>query len=770
VSGPVQIGHARRRLSTGAGVPPFPETVRKVRQPVAVVVSRFPKITETFILREIEALERLGQPVRLVPLLEHRDPVVHPRALPWVEEALYTPFLSGPILRENLAALREGPAYYLRTLLRVVIGSASGLRALAGAVTLFPKAVYLGRRLADEGVGHVHAHFATHPATVAHVASAFSGIPYSFTAHAHDIFLASSRPLLGSKIRAAAFVRTISDYNRRFLEARYPTARDRMHVIHMGLDPTKYRRHSVHPGRVLCVASLRAYKGIETLITACDRAPLRDRTFELLLVGDGPQRARLTRQVRRLGLEDRVRLLGARTEDEVTELLATAELFVHPSCVTRSGWMDGIPVALMEAMATGVPVVSTWVSGIPELVGDRDSGRLVFPSNPDELAEVLAGLLDDPQAARTMGERGRRAVRERFELDGCATQLIQVLERHSLEPPSPAEAIERVVRAHLNPRAQVSLRRLHQRPDSTVAEVSVLDPGGGDPKAWVVKIHRELHAAERTAAERATVEFETLRLLEDGRHGGAAPIPPAPPAVALVAEEGALILGRVPAVPLDERIRAWRRRGTRVLEQRLLPSARAAGLWLRWFQDLTRPAVTGCCEEIVAHVRERALEDLAFAEARLSRSVAERTRAMLESCDPASVGAGRVPVGHHCDFWPGNVLEIDSHISVIDFEGFRPGLAYQDAGRFMVHLDLALARPWLAGSRERVRAAFLAGYGSVEDQDRELWSLCVASEALALLARQANGRRTRRSLLSTWRSRPVVRWLDWALASGAESP
>lgn len=745
-------------------------TAPRLRRPVAFVVSRFPKVTETFILREIEELERQGRPVRLVPLLEHRDEVVQPRARPWVEEALYTPFLSGAILRENVAAFREHPVRYLRILGRVVVGSASGLRALAGAVSLFPKAVFLGRRLAREGVGHIHAHFATHPATVAHIASAFTGVPYSFTAHAHDIFLASSRPLLKQKVRAASFVRAISDYNRRFLEARYGAARGKVRVVHMGLDPSDYQRAAVHPARIVCVASLRPYKGITTLIEACARPPLRERSFELLLVGDGPQRGRLTRRVRRLGLEDRVHLLGVRTEDEVSELLSTAELFVHPSCVTRAGWMDGIPVALMEAMATGVPVVSTWVSGIPELLAHGEAGRLVFPSNPDELAEALAALLADPDAAAAMAERGRRMVEEHFGLEHCVGQLAELLDRHSVEAPAVADTVTRALRAE-GPEAQVALRRLHERPDSTVAEVSVTGPPGAGRRERVVKVHREVTGAERTAEQRATVEFDTVRLLgRDGRPDGSA-APPVPTALSLARQEAALVLERVAARPLDERIRRWRRHGRRELERRLVPSVRAAGVWLRWFQDRTRVAPTGGCWDIAAGVRARALDDLASVESRLPPGLAKRAGGVLDACDPACVARGHAPVGHHCDFWPGNVLEADAQVTVIDFEGFRHGLPYQDVARFLVHLDLALARPWLATCGTRAETAFLDGYGAGDDLDGELWTLCLSAEALALLARDAEGTRGGGTGPSAWwRARRAVSWLERAVSGDGGPP
>ena len=365
---------------------------------LAVLVSRFPLVTETFILREIIELERQGLPVRLVPLIRENPPVVHDAAKPWVARALYTPWMW------------RFPPRHLPLLLRLILGTLHRPATMLRTIALFPKSVWLARELQRDGVTHLHAHFATHPATMALIISKLTGIPFSFTAHAHDIQL--DRSLLRWKIREAAFVRSISEFNRRFLGSS-----EKISVIHVGV-PVPPLPPPPEAGRVLCVAAHKPYKGLPDLIEACRLLRAQGVAFTCDIVGDGPQRAELER----LNHDHVVNLLGPRREDEVAKMMRDAALVVLPSVVAPDGQMEGIPVALMEAMAMGRPVVSTTISGIPELV--RDGGLLVSPGDPRALADAMRSLLDDPQRAAEMGARGRALVEREFELSACTARLL----------------------------------------------------------------------------------------------------------------------------------------------------------------------------------------------------------------------------------------------------------------------------------------------------------------------------------------------------------
>ena len=404
------------------------------RRTVGVGLSRFPTVTETFILREVTEMERQGQPVRLVPLIKENPPVVHDAARPWTQRALYTPWLSLRIVLANLKAFVRNPFRYLGLLLRLKLGTLKSPQTLLGTLGIFPKSVYLAQELAREGVRHLHVHYASHPATMALIVSKFAPITYSFTVHAFDI--QGDRSLLDWKIREARFVRSISEFNKRFLEGLYPDdARGKIEVVHVGIEPDLYaenaRRHAAVPGRILCVAGHRPYKGLPYLIEAC--RILRDEgvSFECNLVGHGPMHDELARMIADRELGDRVRMIGPRPEEEVAQMMAEASLFVLPSIVDKDGMMEGIPVALMEAMATGRAVVSTTTAGIPELVDDGTSGLLVPPQDPPALARAIRSLLDDPERARRMGERGREKVRREFDLRHSATQLLQLTDREN---------------------------------------------------------------------------------------------------------------------------------------------------------------------------------------------------------------------------------------------------------------------------------------------------------------------------------------------------
>src|SRR6266540_6880645 len=394
-------------------------TMDRLRRPIAVVVSRFPLITETFILRELIELEQRGQPVVLVPLIRERATIAHREARGWIERAHYTPYLSWPIVRANLRALAERPLRYVGLLGRLIAGSLGSPSMLLKTLALWPKFVYLAEHLADAGITHVHAHFATHPATAAFVVSRLTGASYSITVHAHDIFV--DRTLLGPKARHAAFVRCISEFNQSFLLDRVPDLDPaRTVVIHVGVPPAipdvVGRPANARDPVILCVAALKPYKGVRHLLEACRILEDRQVSFRCHIVGDGPLRTGLEEQARRLGVADRVVFEGALPQHAVAQRMREAALVVHPSVVAPTGQMDGIPVALMEAMAEGRPVVASNLSGIPELIDDGRTGLLVPPGDATRLANAIAGVLADAPFAAQLSTAGRDAVRYRFDL------------------------------------------------------------------------------------------------------------------------------------------------------------------------------------------------------------------------------------------------------------------------------------------------------------------------------------------------------------------
>lgn len=446
------------------------------RGPVAYMMSRFPKITETFVLFEMQAIEREGVEIELYPLLRARntathpegaglwgkivellraparEAAMHPEAKPFVARAHYSPLLSLSILAANLLTMAVHPIRYFQAIGWLVFDNLGSWNYLLGGLALFPKTVAAARDMRRRGVAHIHAHFGNHPAAMAWVVHRLTGIPYSFTAHGADIQV--DQHMLRRKVHDAAFVVTISDYNARFLvEHCGESARARIRVIRCGVDTNVFRpadgrddaisdarlaksdstaaiqasptiTANTRPLRMVCVGTFYEVKGHRYLLEACRLLRQRGIDFSCSLVGDGPLGEPLRNLAQDLGVADAVRFLGRRTRDEIAELLRHSDVLVAPSIPTDSGRREGIPVVLMEAMASGLAVVGSDISGIPELVEDRVNGRLCPPRDPAALADALAELRDDPQRIETWGQAARGKVLREYHLPTNARRLI----------------------------------------------------------------------------------------------------------------------------------------------------------------------------------------------------------------------------------------------------------------------------------------------------------------------------------------------------------
>lgn len=402
------------------------------RPKIAYIMSQFPTLTETFVLYEMLAIEDEGARVELYPLRYQRGPKMHAEAVGWLARSHVEPYLSWSLASAHLHFLARRPIRYLTTLLLLLWRTWGSTRYFVGALAFFPKAVSFARRMAADRVDHLHAHFASHPAAVAWVIHRLSGIPFSFTAHGSDLH--RDRHMLKDKVAEAAFVVAISNYNRGvILDECGPSAGAKVVVIHCGVDVRVFRPDSARaagenrerPFTVLCVGTLHEVKGQSYLIEACRHLAAQGLAFACHFVGDGPDRRELAQQVARAGIGDRVHFRGRLTQEEVREALAGADVLTAPSVPTRSGRREGIPVALMEAMASGVPVVASRISGIPELVEDGESGLLVEPRDVEGLARALEQLLRDEGLRRRLGAAGRVKVEREFDLRKSAATLIR---------------------------------------------------------------------------------------------------------------------------------------------------------------------------------------------------------------------------------------------------------------------------------------------------------------------------------------------------------
>lgn len=432
-------------------------------KPIAYILASFPTLTETFVIGEIIELRQHGIPIALFALRESHSSIQQPEAQALKPEVSYACGLhSSRLVRVNAAWAFQRPGRYFRAWWLVFRGSVRNPIHLVKTLVLFLKAVELAHRLVRQGIGHVHAHWATYPTTVAMVISELTALPYSFTAHAWDISLI--RTLLPEKVRRACFVVTCTKENQIVLRAMLPKGeKDKIYLNYHGIPVERFAGVGrVASGSVPVITACGALferKGFADLIRACGILKQRGRHFHCAIIGEGPQRRQLQALVAAEGVGEEITLLGALPQIEVIRHYSRSDLFVLP-CLTRSlsvpdqeadlvkaleAWFegkgsiikDGIPNVLVEAMAMGIPVVSTSISGIPELIQHGTNGLLVPPQQPARLAQAIECLLLDPDLRKRLGERGAADVRNRFDRKKNAAALTEIFVRYLSGAPEP---------------------------------------------------------------------------------------------------------------------------------------------------------------------------------------------------------------------------------------------------------------------------------------------------------------------------------------------
>ena len=292
------------------------------------------------------------------------------------------------------------------------------------------QAVYVGLRLQEMGIGHVHAHFMGMAARTAFWIHKFFPVTFSFTAHANDIFAPRNFEIGFDKlVNAARAIVTVSDYAKKFLQERFPECADRVHRIYNGLNLVEFGRadFSSAPSMILAVGRLIPKKAFADLICACGLIAERRKSFRCEIIGEGPFENELRAQIERLNLQDRVALPGAKPQLEVRQRLAAANVFALPSIIDSDGGMDNLPTVIMEAMATGLPVVSTTIGGIPEMVVENETGFLVQPGDASALASRIEKLADDRALAQKLGRAGYQRAQELFSIDKNVRELCTLI-------------------------------------------------------------------------------------------------------------------------------------------------------------------------------------------------------------------------------------------------------------------------------------------------------------------------------------------------------
>lgn len=398
---------------------------------IAYILKMFPRFSETFILSEILELEKEGMDLQIFSLKTPTDWYVHADVSRVQAPVTYVELKSwreAPrVLRAHWTVFWWNPRKYVSILARVA------RRRRWGAVKRFVQAGLIAPDLKAAGISHVHAHFATSATSVSYYLNQLMGVGYSFTAHAKDIFINTVAPdVLLRKMSNARFVVTISDYNKTYLSAISPQTS--LHRIYNGLDLDQFSPNGTQPVTtplILAVGRLVEKKGFDVLIRAAALLKAEGIRFQCRIVGTGEDETRLRALIDELGVRDVVALPGPMPREDLIRLYPQASVFVAPCVVGDDGNRDGLPTVLIEAMALKVPVISTPVTGIPEIVRDQKTGRLVPPGAPEELAEAIRQILIDRESALQMAQTGRDLIENQFDLRSNVRELRKLFQEAS---------------------------------------------------------------------------------------------------------------------------------------------------------------------------------------------------------------------------------------------------------------------------------------------------------------------------------------------------
>ena len=410
---------------------------------VGYILKMFPRLSETFILNEILELERRGVHVVIFSMKKPNETIQQPHVADVKAPIYFIPPISGPAwmvhLFCHLRCIARTPFRYLRTL------AFARSRGTESSWKKFLGAPYIACKARSLGVKHFHAHFAGAPTRQAKLASLISGIPFSFTAHARDLFWEGHQHgknnKLKKRVRLASFAVTISEYNRIFIGSlNFKVPQSRVVTIHNGLDLSRWQfirpngrplttRGDVPPV-VLAVARLVEKKGFHNLVEACKLLKEQGVLFRCVVAGEGPERERLETMIEEHDLKGCIHLIGSVSQDRLAEDLYTrAWVLVQPSVVAQDGDRDGIPMVVLESMAIGLPVVASDVAGMREVIQDGATGFLVPAGDTAGIASAVRRILEDDEMVRSIAWEGRRLIEKRFNLRQNVESLIQLMEK-----------------------------------------------------------------------------------------------------------------------------------------------------------------------------------------------------------------------------------------------------------------------------------------------------------------------------------------------------
>ncbi|MEA1928634.1 MAG: glycosyltransferase family 4 protein [Candidatus Auribacterota bacterium] len=406
---------------------------------VAMIFSQFPCYDEVFILREMAALDRLLDLTIFSLKKSGKDPVSHSLSRPLLEKTIYSKFLlSSKLIAANIKYIFTSPGRYINTLFQLIWMNRGDMEFLLKTIALFPQAVFFASICRERKIEYVHGQWATYPATTAYIISRIIGIPFSFTGHAHDIYLKTAG--LREKLNRAAFVITCTGDNKRYLSRLAPEVDPgKIKVVYHGLDIGIYHLKD-DPGNekdelsreggmsfnIISVGSLFECKGFEYLIEAGRILAEEEFNFHCRIVGGGYLEEKLREMVRAKKLDEYITFTGYQAQDEMADHYRWADFFILPA-VLRIHW--GIPNVLLESLAVGVPVACTPLPSLPELISDPTCGFTIPEEDPRAIADLVKKVSREPELMAGYGRAGRRKIEEKWDIQKTSRKIAELFLR-----------------------------------------------------------------------------------------------------------------------------------------------------------------------------------------------------------------------------------------------------------------------------------------------------------------------------------------------------
>jgi len=397
---------------------------------IAYLISRYPAISHTFILREIIVLRKLGFEIQ-VASINTTDRPYEKLTLEEQAEAAATFYIKPAgimgAIKAHLTTLLTHPLNYAKGLWFALRLGQTDLKKILYNFFYFVEAVMVGHWMRRQQLTHLHIHFAMAAATVGLIVKKTFPIQFSITVHGPDEFYDTSTYYLRQKIVETHFICCITHFSRsQLMMLSSPTFWEKLELSPLGVDPRLFTprpfREMANPFEILCVGRLVPVKGQLILLEAVAQLIAQDRAIHLRYIGDGPDRPLLEQRIAQQQLNQQVTLEGAVNQDKIRDFYAKADVFILAS------FAEGLPVVLMEAMMMQIPCITTHITGIPELIR-KDEGLLVAPSDVTGLAQAIALLMDNTELRRQIGESGRLSALQRYDLQTNTERLAHIFQR-----------------------------------------------------------------------------------------------------------------------------------------------------------------------------------------------------------------------------------------------------------------------------------------------------------------------------------------------------